>query len=65
MQINEIEDAISNVSGDSLRYYKKLDKRIDDLEKTVKALADKLNEVIVTVNKLEKDLQDKEKNSGV
>ena len=55
MQISELEDAISNISGDNLHYYKKLDKRIDGLEKTVEALVDKLNEVIAVVNELENE----------
>ncbi len=50
MQISEIEDAISNVSRDSLCNYKELCERLDDLERVVKALADKVNEVIDTIN---------------
>lgn len=53
MQISELEDTINNVSSDNLRNYAELRERIDDLERVVKALADKVNEVIDTVNKNE------------
>lgn len=53
MQISEIENAIGNISSDSHYKYKELCERLDDLERVVKALADKVNEVIDTINESE------------
>ena len=53
MQISELEDIINNVSSDNLRNYAELRERVNDLERVVKALADKVNEVIDIINESE------------